>query len=597
MLKLTKTDYIDSTRYLDDLQYLGFMYVDREKLETRIKQMIPYRDTIKHLCMEVMYANSGGDSYSLESTYVVSYLKRYENCPDRYFTLKGKSSDSLDFKKVLTPLLEKGFATEFITLYREYKTTKYLVEKLNAMFPKLRDSDVTGYNGNTLSKMYFNYTEISNLRLSTHDENVQGIPKKMVDAFVAPSGYTIVSGDFKQADLRWAYSLLVKTKDNIKTMMEHDDKYEGFARILEGDVFDLDYFTEHRSMYKANILAPIYGAKSAMTTEGTKFIRKAKEELAKSPHYQEFLRRINNRVRYQLPLKITSYFGHTEIVNTMEHVSYADKDPVNFALNSSIQTGTSEIVKAVTNGIMDDFSNLGFTSENGCIYSYLNRHDEALFLVKNELLEYSYVFQKHQIVQVDNCIPFEIEFDFTKTYNVEDEETSKLAKAFFKDEYDETPVIDYDNEDYYIPTKDLLELSIGTHYLSDTDETVISMLDIRRLTCSFEVIKGSDSDLILSIVAKRIRSSLHYLASLDTDCALVYTTLVNTDSSNFDKIFIKFTNNFSNGLAVKSSIIAEFGAHNLLASRGVDTEVSSIVANSKEFLNQLVRNGECLVND
>lgn len=595
MLKLTKTDYIDCEKYLEDLQYLGFIYVDKNKLEQRIREMSPYRDTVKHLCLEVMYSNSGGKCYSLESTFIVAYLKRYENCPDKMFVSRSTGKDSLDAKKVIAPLLERNFATEFLELYREYKKVKYLIEKLNKMLPRLKETDKFGYNGYKLYKMEFSYVEISNLRLSTHDENIQGIPKRVVDAFVAPKDYVIVSGDFKQADLRWAYSLLVKTKDNIKTMMEHDDKYEGFARILEGGSFNLDYFKENRGMYKENSLAPIYGANTGKTYEGTRFIKKAKEELAKSPHYQEYLRRIKNRVNYRLPLKITSYFGNTEIVNTMESVSYSDKDPINFALNSPIQTGTSEIVKAVTNSIISEFEELGFTPENGSIYSYLNRHDEAMFLIRKDLLEYAWIFQKHQLVQVDNCIPFEIEFNFTRTYHVEDEETSKFAKSFFRPEFDEVPSIDYNNDDYYIPTKDLLELCLGTKYLEDTDETVVAMFDCRHLTCSFAVVKGSNSDEILSAVSKRILSSLGYLKEIDCDCALVYTTLVIGEASAFDKIFIKFTSDFSNSLALKASTIAEFGAYNLLKSRGQIVEVSPLVANSKEFLSQIVRNGESLV--
>lgn len=592
MLKLTKTSDIDCEKYLEDLKYLGFIYVDRSVLERRIDLMEPYRDTVKHLCIECMLSRSGHKFYSLDSKMIVAYLKHFENCPDYIFKKKGSDNESLDAKKVIAPLIEKGFAVEFLELYREYKSTKYLIEKLHAMVGRLAESDMESYDGKKLYKMRFRYKNISNLRLSTSEENVQGIPKKILDSFVAPRGYTIVSGDFEQADLRWAYSLMVKTKENLPIMMKYDDKYEGFARILEGEEFDLENFKENRSAYKVSSLAPIYGATSATTMAGTKFIQRARAELKRAPHYQEFLRRIKRRVDLKLPLKITSYFGDSEIVNTTDPVGYDGKDPVNFALNSPIQKGTSEIVKAVSNGIMEEFAELGYTSENGSIYSYLNRHDEALFLIKNELLEHSYIFQKHQIVQVDNFIPFEIGFDFSKTYTVEDKDVMSTARNYFKPEYTIMPEIDYDNEDYYIPTKDLLEVCIGTHFIAETNETVIAFYDEGRQRCSFEVVKDATPDKLIDSVLWRASVSGPRLKELDSDCILFYTTLVPQDTTVFKKFAIRLTPNYSSSLCLKANTVAEFGAFNLLRSRNVESTPSNLVTDSKEFLNQLVRNGQ-----
>lgn len=591
MIKLTKSDYIDCEKYLSDLRSLGFIYVDPSILQDRINRMKPAVETKKHLCTEIMLCKSGHVLYTLDKRNVLSYLKTYENCPSNFFIMRGKKEESLDASKVLAPLLERGLATEFLEMYVEYKSEKSIVERLEKIKSRLSESDEVGYNGKPLSKLYFRYEEISNLRLSTKDDNVQGIPKQAVDCFVAPRGYVIVSGDFKQSDLRIAYSMMIRDQKNVDVMMSFDDKYEGLCKILQGDAFSPEDFKEHRDIYKINSLAPIYGATSAKTMVGTKYIHQARNFLKSSPVYQEYIRRIKKRIDLKLPLKVTSYFGNSESISTLDVVNYEGKDPMNFALNSPIQTGTSEIVKAVTNNIMERFEELGFTSENGSIYSYLNRHDESLFLVRSDLLEYSYIFQESQYVQVDNWIPLEVDFDFTRQYITPDKEINKVAKSYFKTDCVEVPSLNFNTEESYIPTKDLMELSVGSYKIDGTDETVLAFYDFNRQKCSFEVVKNATVDKLVESVIYRASTSGNVMKKNDCDCILIYTSLVTRDTTIFKGYTIRLTGNYSSDLFNNTSIIAEFGAYNLLKSKGIEVPMSDRLTYYKDFLNQLVRNG------
>lgn len=594
MIKLTKGEFIDSERYLEDLTKLGFIYVDLEILSDRLEKMEPLVATRKHLCSEVMSAKTGHRLYTLNDRNVLLFLKDFEGCPTSAFRVKGRKGDSLDAKKVIKPLMDRGYATEFLEMYVKYTSSKAIFERLRKLSQRLQESEEESYSGKKLYELKFNYSRISNLRLSTVNDNVQGTPKIAVDCFVAPKGYVLVSGDFKQADLRWAYSLMVKTKENLPIMMKYDDKYEALARILQGDEFNLEEFKENRDIYKQNSLAPIYGAKSGKTGIETKFIQQANRMLSKSPNYVEYLRRINRRMDLKLPLKVTSYFGHSEVINTTGIVPSYDKDPLNFALNSPIQTGTSEIVKAVTNSIMDDFKSLGYTSENKSIYSYLNRHDEALFLVKYELLEYSHIFQKHQIVQVDNCIPFEIEFQFTRQYNTDDEGIDRVAKSYFREEFNERPLMDYDNTDFYIPTKNLFELCIGTFYIEETKETVIAFLDTLKNKCTFETIKEATPDMIIDSIVFRASRAKEVMESNDCDCVLIYTKLADVETTIFKGYSIRLSGNYSHSMAMKADIMAEFGAYSLLRDKGIQMKLSASAEGSIEWARQVIRNGSAL---
>lgn len=593
MLRLTKSSFIDAARYLKDLEKLKFVYIEPKTLKVRLDNFDNEVNTLYYLCSMVLKNETGGGLNSPEKNQIIVYLTEYLNCP-RYLVLDKKSNaPSLNATKVIAPLIEKGYGVEFLTLYREHSSKKKLLGDLKGYLDRMSDSDCVDIHGNKLTKLYFSYEPKVNLRVNTRDSNIQGMSKKFCDCMHAPKGYTIVSGDFAQSDIKIAYNLMLKSEENYNVMLTYDDTYEAFARVLLGEEFDLDEFKEHRSEYKLNSLAPIYGAKKGNSTFANNFIEKANKYLSTCERYQENLRRINRRIDLGFPLKVTSYFGNTELVHVEKRGNkFIGSNPITFSLNSPIQTGTSEVLKAVTNSIMDGFAELGFNSENGAIYSYLNRHDEALFLIRNDLLEHSYIFQKNQVVLVDDWTPLTIEFSYQTEYTVENEELDKKAKAYYRKEYEEVPRVSLSSENYYIPCKDILSLNIGTFYCEDLNSTVIAYHDYYTEKCSFEALGGADENEIMSSIEFRLSNCRETLDSTDSDSVHAMYNKVIGKRDFFNGYLIRVEGNAPQHNVIQSSILAEYGAYLISKSKGITMNISDLLRNSMAYAEEVVKNGE-----
>lgn len=565
MLKLSKDHIVDFNTYLDDLEYLGYVYVNRKLLDDTIERLYSQVETLAYRCKDIMACRSAYYYCDLSKKVVIKYLQQYENCPESMFWTKKSQSESLDAKKVLEPLIERGFAKEFLSTYIEYMSRKTVRENLVKMVERLEVSDKKDFKGEQLYKLYFSYEKKVNLRVYTKNYNIQGMPKECSRCLTAPEGYVIVSGDFKQSDLRIAYSLMLMSEENLPIMMRYDDKYEAMARILMGDKFDLEHFKTHRnSAYKKDSLAPIYGATSASTQASTEYVKAANRYLASCPNYAEYKRRLVKMIDLDLPVKVTSFFGNTQRVEAS--VGNYNKqrirtEKLNFALNSPIQTGTSEIVSSVERSIMDAFAKVGATPENGGIYAYLNRHDELLFLLSTDYLEYSHIFQDHQIVQVDNWIPLEIEFSFSREYTKEDDEVQKLAERYYKPA-EILPMPKYSEEARYIPAQDVLEVAVGICKLSSINKTVISYYDYIKSRVSYELCPSTDEDIIYQSVQTKLAINANNLkAQEDVNAMYVCTDLVLKDTSVFANIFIKFTPNYSSNVYIQAQTLAEYMAY------------------------------------
>lgn len=565
MLKLTKDHIINFSSYLEDLEKLGYVYVSRKILDDTIERLYSQVETLAYRCKDIMACRSAYYYCDLSKKVVIKYLQQYENCPESMFWIKKSQSESLNTKQVLEPLLERGFAKEFITTYIDYMSKKTIRENLSKMVERLEFCDEKDYAGEPLYKLFFTYEEKVNLRVYTKNYNIQGIPKECSRCLRAPQGYVIVSGDFKQSDLRIAYSLLLMSEENLPIMMSYSDSYEALARILMGDKFDLEHFKTHRNTaYKKDSLAPIYGATTASTQASTEYVRAANKYLASCPNYAEYKRRLMKLIDLDLPVKVTSYFGNTQRVEASIGNYNKQKirnEKLNFALNSPIQTGTSEIVISVERSIMDAFAKVGATPENGGIYAYLNRHDELLFLLNTDYLEYAYIFQEHQTVQVDNWIPLQIEFNFTREYTKEDDEIQQLAERYFKPA-EIVPVPKYTPEDVYIPAQDVLEVGIGLYKMTAIGKTVISYYDYIKNRVSYELCPSTDEDRIYESVQTKLAINANNLKEQeDVNAIYACTNLVLADTSVFANVFIKFTPNYSSKVHILAQDLAEYMAY------------------------------------
>lgn len=596
MLKLSKDSIIDFETYLEDLSELGFVYVDKEDLTQCIQLLDAEVNTLRYLCSNIMSVRTGYYLRELTKRNIVMYLKEYEKCPDYMFNAKGVEGDSLSTKKVLNPLREKGMASYFIDYYIEYVSKKRTLSSLQGICERLIESDAVDNDGRPLHKLKFSYKEKENLRVYTYNHNVQGMPKMACSSIKARKGYVLVSGDFKQSDLRIAASIMLLTPENYPVLTGSEDMYEGFMRVLMGDSFDKEDFTENRKVYKQCALAPLYGAMSASSPKESEIIKRARKVLDVIPPYREYNRRIDRKLDLGVPLEVRSYFGNKKVVDEVaDPYKNVNVQRKNYALNSPVQTGTSEIVISVERAIMEEFAKQGVTPYNDGIHAYLNRHDELIFELSLEHIDKAWIFQKYSRVQVDNWVKLEIDFNFTRNYTVEDEEIQKLAENYYRSDITlENQVVvkpDFNNFEYFIPTSDVLELFIGIRPIGRTGKIMISFLDANNNTCSFRASTSQNPDDILSIIKTTIGENTAYLRSKDFDAVNVCTNLVAGTTMEYGGMIVVFTNNGSSHSLIKALLLAEFAANKVDPEHGQTIPPSTYLENNLAYAESVVNKG------
>lgn len=602
MLNLTKDSIIDFQSYKSDLEYLGYIYIEIDSLLFASDVMEQQVFSIASVCRDIIATKSGYFLCELNKSNIIKYLIDYEQCPEKAFDSKKTEGETLNSSKVLIPLLEKGYAVEFLTSYMEYTSMRSVKGLINGLIERAEETEHLSCNGKKLYKISFSVNEADNLRVYYRNHSIQSIPKLYSDCITVKPGYFMVSGDFKQSDLRIAYNLLIRTEENFDIMMAYDDKYEGFSRILLGESFELEDFKEHREdVYKVNALAPIYGATHSSSEAGQAFIRMANRYLKTCPNYSEFKRRLQRRLDLDLPLKITTYFGNIELitdnnvksgnkVNNSSTKSYFNSLKMNKALNAPIQTGTSEIVIACEQSIMREFEKVGATPENGGIYAYINRHDELIFMVRNDFIEYSDIFRSHQTIQVDDWIPLSVEFEYQRYYTQIDEDLTKLAKSYYKAE--ETFVPKQLNKKPFIPSQDVLEISIGTFFITHLNKTVVSYYDYINNKCSVDIIEGNNLDEVYNEIASKLVINSGVLKEKDINCAYICTQLVSNDNSVFRNILMRFTRYYDSTLLSKANLIAEYGAVSYCKSNNINLSESESLRTNLPFVKSVINNGD-----
>jgi hypothetical protein len=595
MLKLNRHSKVDFQRYLSDLSELGFIYIDKEVIEIEILRLKNEVRTLNYLCKDTMITDTGYFLTSLDRKAIYRYLTEFEKCPEHMFRNSKNKGDgpSLDAKRVIEPLLEKGYAEYFLTLYKEYMSKKSIQGSLEGLLQRLQKTTLETYDGKPLYRVSFNIGEEDNFRTYYNDYSIQGIPRTALHGIKAPKGYTLVSGDFKQSDLRIVYNTLLMNESNIPIFANADDSYEALARILMIDAFELDEFKENRESYKEYSLSPIYGATKGKTSIGQKYINLARKFLESCESYQEFVRRINLRLEYNLPLVVTTMFGSEMLIDRVRNpygdikVQKRDK-----ALNSPFQAGTSQIVVSVNNSIRDEFEKVGATSENEGIFSYINRHDELIFLVKNEYLKYSYIFQKHQKVVFENWTPLEVDFSYTRTYYREDEEIENFAKGFYDQSYKPQINPRYVKENVMIPIKDILAITLGTYQIPNTNEHIVSMYDHINKRCSYELFKNFNPTEILQTILGKISLGAGNLRKRDISDVMVNTLLVGQETTEYANMLVKFRRSYSPSLLIDSNTLAEYMVSRYCKKYNIEFTTSDLLTEKYNWCSKISSSGD-----
>lgn len=553
MLKLSRDSDVDFDKYINRLSYLGYVYYNFDKIIYPKSRLELLKSSLSKYISNFLLESSGGRVIGIKRDSIIRYLLEIAKVPQSL--LLEKKKDSYGHMKEtysinashLQSVRDKGYAKELVEIYLKYTSLVSVIGLVDGIMKYKNDSNtLTNAKGDVLYGIGHTIKFSDNFRTYYSQFAHQQMPKDFLEALDAPSGYTMVKGDFAQSDLKIVYNMLLKDKSNVETMFRYEDSYEGMARLVEDNNFSLENFKESRDLYKQNTLSPIYGGTSASTEKAQKIIDNINKYLMDLPVYQEFKKRIAKKMDCGLPVILNTYFGNKiEVKDSFNN----RKKIMDRALNIPAQAGTSEVVALCANSIMDTFEEHGITQENGGIYLYLNRHDELIFLIKNEYLEYSWIFQENEDIIIDGWMPLKIEFSFSDNYSVENLEVDRLCKSYYK----ELEPINIDKliedaleSEYFIPCEDTKVYYIGTY--SDDGRTSIAFMNEEMNVEFCREVNTENKDLILGAIIKIVGDEALNLKDNNCTSACIFTTLVMNEMSVSKGIPIIIKPNFSDGI-------------------------------------------------
>lgn len=578
MIGFTKTTEVDVDKYEEHLGAKRVIYFNKSKAEPIIANLRSNQYTNSKLAIRTMQADSSYKYLGLDRQVIRNYLVEFCACPSYIFNKKGEGL-TLDAGRVLKPLLAQGKAQEFLTAYIRYKS---LVSKLGSIENMLyrTKNPIENDNGDTIVEMGFNFEQRTNLRYYYNNEDIIGLPKEFNECVTVPEGYILAWGDFEQSDFRIAYNLFIRNDENAKIMDACSDKYEGIARIVAkafNEDFDLTKFKQQRNIMKENILATFYGARSGKTPESDAFIKRFAKYLDTCPRYKEFYARLERRYNLGLPIQVESYFGHMESCSVQQ-----DKvDAINYALNSPIQSCSSEIVILTVNKILEKFYSLGYTKED--IRLYYTRHDEPLFIMKTNVLKDSWVFEDCSEIHVDNWTPLRLSFKFGHSYTKKDETIQKMFENYIKiDSNKLTKIEPTPAPEPYMPISDTKILAVDYSKIENDNKTIIAFYDINDNKVDYILADTLDDAEIFNIIQSKLLESSKDLYDLNCTGCLVYNKGVKKD---FFENRVYFKLNQEKQLEItKAFLLAEYMAYRYCDKYNIERTVSEHLAPNAKFI-------------
>lgn len=554
MINLTKSTEINFEEYEDNIKENGFIYIDAMILHNRLEENILEENSLYGLCCRIMNANSlccynNVDSRDGVYNFLTKYLGVSENL---LFDKKTKSMYSISQPK-LQKVYDCNLAREFLEPYFAYKTLKDENASARSIFNRLDIKDDISNNDTPLGRLYYNVNQNQNYRYNYKDYDVITINKKYNDMITVPKGYVLAWGDFSQSDLRIAYNLLLRTDENFKIVSQYDDMYMGIASLLayeSGEEFDKDKFLAERNLYKTYTLSGIYGKNEQMTSEGTKFMTKLRKFLNNCPKYQEYLNRINDNLELDRPLIIDSYFGLSQVM-LPSHNQFSK--PQDKALNTPIQSGTSLILIAVVNKLIRKFRELGYSKDD--ISVYMVRHDEVLFMMKEEVIKDSWILKNTDNIIVDDWLPLKMEFNFGYNY--------KVIDNILQSKYDRSCALNRNRMDKYSPSgvssvnyypiKPVYKIYVGMYSLETSNDIAVAFYIHEENKVCF--LKFANNSELFDELQKRICLLEQQITDKGYDGIIVYNSHFNY-TINYKQHLVKYKNKICPEMEIAEALAA-----------------------------------------
>ena len=601
MHKFSKyTDQLDVDLYEMRLHKNQLVYIRKDLANSLLQKQSSSISTYYQILMGEMMIISAREHFdptNAESVYLT--LVNGCNVPPHKLSSNNSRGFSLESDKRLKPILEKALEypnTEsneniirILEPYIAWKSVKNQTGTMRNNLNKAVKTPFTNEYGDELCGFKFLVAKQTNLRFNYSNVALINIPKMYNHAISCPKGRVLVWGDFEQSDLRIAYNLLLRTKENSKIMDEAKDKYEGIARLLalaNNEEFSVDKFKEERPLYKETVLATIYGKEGSGSERAMDIIKKMKVFLNSCPRYKEFLRRIYLNIALGKPIILTGYFGHEEI----REVGFDLKADIDFCLNSPNQTGTSELIILLVNAILDTFYSLGYTEDQ--IYVYYVRHDEPIFVMDECVLEDAWVFKQYEDIFVDNWTPLKMSFEAGYIYKEPNEGLMNKMKNSVTLNKDKITLISRDEsqdiEEYY-PIADVMTFGVNTMTYTDNgvQKTIVGIYNDTDKTFGIITLATTDRYAIYNTVQNCILQNEEDYIKRNYSDILIFSPFEEQATFSENGSFIKNSCNLNEHLFKniykKSVILSKF-----VISKSTKPELhQKILDSNKEWINNI----------
>lgn len=408
--------------YISLLRQTPYITIDYNQLLYAITDSYSQAFDQEMLCKLYMSINSEGLYNSTNKEILISYLLS-KGVEEQSFIIKGRKDLSIDMKKVIEPLYQRGIHKDVLGPYMKYRS---YISYYNFLKKLLKSQDAlpaTRNDTNVIINYPFTVEERENLRAYYSNLSVISIPKLYSNIITVPdTNFFLAWGDYPQADWRLAYSLFIRDETNAKVMDMYEDSYEGIAALIEGDNFDKDTFMAHRNEYKVNTLKTFYGSSS-----NDAIVKKLHDFFMSCKKYKKYYNDLNLLYSFKLPICCKSYFGFEQLLPEQKSAN----DFISKGLNTPIQTMTSHLVIETVFGILDKFFSLGYSNTD--IQVYFVRHDEPIFLVHKSILKDAWVFGDCSQIHIDGFSPFKLDFHFGYNYTEEDETLTNIISKCCND--------------------------------------------------------------------------------------------------------------------------------------------------------------------
>ncbi|MEK7354519.1 MAG: DNA polymerase I [Chloroflexota bacterium] len=236
----------------------------------------------------------------------------------------------------------------------------------------------------------FNQTRTATGRLSSSDPNLQNIPvrgelgKQVRQAFIAPSGSYLLSGDYSQIDLR-ALAHLSKDPALVEAFEHDEDIHSATARRLYG--VELSQVTpDMRRFAKTVNFGVIYGmsgygleqATELSREQATQFIKAYFEKYPGVTKYLEATRQQARQTGY-----VQTLLGRRRSIPEINSPNRQVREAAErMAINMPVQGTSADIIKVAMVKLFKDMTERRLKSK-----MLLQVHDELLFEVPEDELE------------------------------------------------------------------------------------------------------------------------------------------------------------------------------------------------------------------